>query len=82
MTSEQLDDVLSELRKIVRLLSILVTKDLSQREQIALLASAGFQPKEIAELIGTTPNTVSVTLHSVRKRAKSAKPKASKGSAP
>lgn len=68
MTSQQLDDVLSELRKIVRLMTLSMTKDLTQREQIALLSGAGLQPKEIAELIGTTPNTVSVTLVQIRKQ--------------
>lgn len=68
MTSQQFDDVLSELRRIVRLMTLSITKELSQREQIALLSTAGFQPKEIAELIGTTPNTVSVTLAHIRKQ--------------
>lgn len=68
MTSEQLDDVLCELRKILRLMTLSITKGLSQREQIAMLSAVGFQPREIAELIGTTPNTVSVTLAHMRKQ--------------
>lgn len=68
MTSEQRDDILSELRKIGRLLTLLVTKDLGQKEKIELLSSAGLQPKEIAELIGTTANTVSVRLTEIRKQ--------------
>ena len=67
MTSQQFDDIASELRRIGRLLTLLVTKDLSQKDKIALLSTAGLQPKEIAELIGTTPNTVSVTLAQIRK---------------
>ena len=62
------DDAVVQLRKVVRLLVFLVTKDLTQRDQIARLSSVGFQPKEIAELIGTTPNTVSVTLSALRKQ--------------
>jgi DNA-binding CsgD family transcriptional regulator len=58
-----------QLGRIVRLLTILVTRDMSQRDQIVLLASARFQPKEIAELIGTTPNTVSVTLSTIRRES-------------
>jgi DNA-binding CsgD family transcriptional regulator len=67
VTVEQFDEVLAELRKISRLLTLLLTRDLSQRDKIALLSTAGFQPKEIAELIGTTPNTVSVTLSTIRR---------------
>jgi len=67
VTLEQFDDVLGELRKMSRLLTLLVTKDMSQKEKIERLSSAGLQPKEIAELIGTTPNTVSVRLAEIRK---------------
>jgi DNA-binding CsgD family transcriptional regulator len=38
-----------------------------QRDQIAALARVGFTPKETAELLGTTPNTVSVYLSAIRK---------------
>jgi DNA-binding CsgD family transcriptional regulator len=68
VTTERADDILSELRKIGRLLTLLVTQDMSQKEKIALLSTAGFQPKEIAELLGTTPNTVSVTLAQMRRQ--------------
>lgn len=68
MTLEQFDDVLGELRKISRLLTLLVTTDMSQKQKIEVLSSAGLQPKEIAELIGTTPNTVSVRLAEIRKQ--------------
>jgi DNA-binding CsgD family transcriptional regulator len=67
VTPQDLDNVLSELKRISRLVTLLVTKDLAQKDKIALLSSAGLQPKEIAELIGTTPNTVSVTLAQIRK---------------
>lgn len=68
MTSQHLDNVLSELRRISRLLTLLVTKDLNQRDKIALLSTAGLQPKDIAELIGRSANTVSVTLSQIRKQ--------------
>lgn len=68
MTTEPRDEIVVELRKISRLLTLLVTRDLSQRDKIALLSTAGLLPKEIAELIGTTPNTVSVTLAHIRKQ--------------
>jgi DNA-binding NarL/FixJ family response regulator len=62
------EEVSEQLRRIVRLLTVLATKGMSQKDQVAVLASAGFQPKEIAELLNTTANTVSVTLHSLRKQ--------------
>jgi len=68
MTNEQ-QAVLQELRRISRLLTVVATKEVAtKRERISILADAGFEPKEIADLVGTTPNTVSVTLHSLRKR--------------
>jgi len=70
---DEMHDVVDELRKVKRLLSILVTKGLKQREQIDALSRVGFSPKEIAELIGTTANTVSVTLAQMRKQAATSK---------
>ncbi len=67
--SSETQDVVDELRKVQRLLSLLVTKGLKQREQIDALSRVGFSPKEIAELIRTTPNTVSVTLAQIRKQS-------------
>lgn len=65
------------LRTIVRLLAVQVSatevpgegRPRSQWEKIELLASAGMAASEIAEILGTTPNTVSVSL-AKRKRAK------------
>jgi DNA-binding CsgD family transcriptional regulator len=62
------DEVLHELRRINRLLSVIATQNLSQTERIASLARVGFSPREIAELLETTPNTVSVYLSQARKR--------------
>lgn len=63
------EEIIDELKKITRLLTVLVTKDMTQREQIQLLSSVGLAPREIAELIGTTANTVSVTLSVIRREA-------------
>ncbi len=66
MTSRD-DEIVDELRKMTRLLSVIATQGLIQRDQIAALARVGFTPKETAELLGTTPNTVSVYLSAIRK---------------
>lgn len=53
-----------------KLLSILITQDMQQVQAIPLLSKAGLQPKQIAELLGTTPNAVSVTLTKLKKKSK------------
>jgi hypothetical protein len=55
--------------KLVNLLALLLVQQRKQVEQIGLLSRAGFRPNEIASLLGTTPNTVSVQL-SAQKREK------------
>jgi CRP-like cAMP-binding protein len=61
-------ETLAELKRITRLLSLLATKDLeTQREKISLLASAGLEARDIAELLGTTRNTVSVAMSEMRR---------------
>jgi len=67
--------ILQELQRITKLLVLIATKDQAQKDQIATLSSIGFQPKEIANLLGTTPGTVSVTLSTIRKKAKGQKAK-------
>lgn len=63
-TNEQL---LEKTDQILRVLVSMATRDMNQREQIAFLNTSGFQPKAIADLIGTTGNNVRVTLTSLRK---------------
>ena len=59
--------VVDKLDQILRVLAALATKDMKQREQIALLNRAGLQPKAIADLLGTSSNTVRVELVALRK---------------
>ncbi len=69
--AEELDDQPDGLTafesKLVNLLALLLVQERKQPEQIALLSRAGFRPTEIARLLGTTRNTVSVQL-SIQKR--------------
>jgi DNA-binding CsgD family transcriptional regulator len=64
--TEEFDDQPSGLTafesKLVNLLALLLVQERKQPEQIALLNRAGFRPAEIAALLGTTRNTVSVQL--------------------
>ncbi|WP_321992541.1 hypothetical protein [Marispirochaeta aestuarii] len=61
--------VLEELQQIKKLLILLCLNNLDQKEQIRRLNFAGFQPKDIAEIIGTTSNTVRVTLNRLKNEA-------------
>ena len=56
--------------RLINLLALLLVKGLPQGEQIALLDRAGLRPSEIAEMLGTTANTVSVELSNRRKNKK------------
>jgi hypothetical protein len=56
--------------EIVRLLAIQVRSQYeSQADAIRELTKAGFGPTRIAELIGTTPGTVNVTLAKSKRSA-------------
>jgi DNA-binding CsgD family transcriptional regulator len=64
------DEILQELRRISKLLVLTATKDQTQKDRIVLLSRIGFEPKDIASLLGTTPGTVSVTPSIIKKKAK------------
>lgn len=63
------DDVLSEkLDMLIKLQAHLAVASLSsQKEKILFLGKVGLGPKAIAEILGTTPNTVNVALSTARK---------------
>jgi hypothetical protein len=63
-------------RKMTRLLEILVRLNLqgmkgdrSQNDMISLLDSVGCGQSEIADFLGTTTNTVNVSLYKAKRRA-------------
>ena len=58
------------LERIANLLALLVTHGKPQSEQINLLTGAGYSPAEIGALVGTTANTVSVTLYQLKSAKK------------
>ena len=57
--------------KLVNLLGLLLVQERQQGDQIDLLSRAGFRPTEIASLLGTTANTVSVRLSEQRRTKRS-----------
>lgn len=62
------DEIVNELKSIKRLLALQAIRDKDFKEQVTILNSSGFQPKEIGEIIGKTANAVSIALHRVKKR--------------
>lgn len=54
----------------VRLLVLLVKKGEVQQAMIHNLASAGFGTSRIANLLGTTPNTVNVAIQKAKRKKK------------
>lgn len=64
------EKTLFELQRISRMLALNLVKDLKTSEKYLMLNNAGFQPKEIAEILDTTPNTVRVELSKLKKKAK------------
>ena len=53
MNDEQFKELNQKLQLIAKLLSLNLVKDYpTQKEQIIMLSSFGFQPVEIAELLG------------------------------
>ena len=64
-------EISSKLDILIRLVAIGLCGDKTQREKISILDMAGLTPKAIAEMLGTTSNTVSVALSGLRRERKS-----------
>ena len=64
-----LKEISQKLDILIKLLAINLVKDTkTQKEQITLLSEVGFHPIQIADILGTTNNVVSVTLSSTKKQ--------------
>jgi DNA-binding CsgD family transcriptional regulator len=72
MDEKQFEAIRSRLDAIIRLQAATATQGKTLKEQVSLLSSSGFQPKEIADFLGKTPNHISVILHDLRKGKKQA----------
>ena len=64
------DEMLQRLDEMVRLLAIIAKRGTRQAELIVELGEQGLSPTRIAQLLGTSPNAVSVTLHKMREAKK------------
>lgn len=71
MEKEQFKELSDKLNLITRLLALNLVKDLkNQNEKILALSSFGFTPTIIAEMLGTSSNTVNVALSKFRREVK------------
>ena len=69
--SEKQFEILSEkIDTLIKLTAINALKDRSLTDQVEILSEIGLQPKEIATILGTDPNTVSVLKSRVKRRSK------------
>lgn len=66
-------EVLRKFDTVIKLLTISSLKGEKQLEKIKILSGEGLPPKEIADLIGTSANTVSVALNKIKNKPKSLK---------
>ena len=67
----ELDMKLSDdpaLKRLTNLVALLLIKGESQNEKLRILAAAGYSAAEIAGLVGSSANAVSVALHRLRKK--------------
>jgi DNA-directed RNA polymerase specialized sigma24 family protein len=62
-----IEDPINELRKSMKALLLVQIAGWKQREQVQLLDRAGFVQSEIAQIIGSTSNAVSVRLAELRR---------------
>lgn len=67
MNNDQFTEISKKLDTLSRLLALSLVAEKKQQDQIMLLGNVGLQPKEIADILDTTPNTVRVTLSTMRK---------------
>jgi len=81
MDDVQFKETINKLNIITRLLALNLVKDMkTQNEKILSLSSYGFTPTSIAEMLGTSSNTVNVALSRSRSKEKKQLVKKSTGS--
>jgi len=68
--ADRSDRVLAELRRVTKLLVLIAVEGKAQKEPIPRLSRVGFEPREIAQLLGTAPDTVDVTLRTARRASR------------
>lgn len=68
MTDVQFEEIIEKIEQLTRIVALSVINDKKRDDQLVLLSNAGFQPKDIASMVDTTPNAVRVRLSVLRKQ--------------
>lgn len=69
MAEKGLEDIARSVERISKILAGLLLKDIEeadQKQRIKRLKRCGFDNTEIANMLGTTANTVNVAVHSLK----------------
>jgi hypothetical protein len=67
MDVEQFNQLSSKMDTVIKLLAVNLVEGKGFKDQVSLLSAFGFQPKQIADILGKSPNNVRVMLHGIRK---------------
>jgi len=70
MDEKQFQILSGKIDIVIKLLALNVVEGKELKKQVSLLASSGFQPKDIADILEKTPNHIRVILYGVRKERK------------
>lgn len=67
MDETQFKQLSDKMDTIIKLLALNAVEGKELKNQVSILSSFGFQPKQIADMLGKTPNQIRVTLHRLRR---------------
>lgn len=70
MSDKQFNNLMQKLDILIKLTAFNLLKDKNKTEQIMILADLGLERQDIANIVGTTPSTVSVTLSQMKQKKK------------
>ncbi|MEM7700353.1 MAG: hypothetical protein AAF251_00305 [Pseudomonadota bacterium] len=74
MNEEILHEIDAKLDTLIRIQALLAVHGMdTQKDRVLFLNSAGVRPKDIASILGTTPNTVNVAIAKHKKASSKAK---------
>jgi DNA-directed RNA polymerase specialized sigma24 family protein len=66
MDEQQFKQLSNKIDTIIKLLALNAVEDKQLKDQVSILSSFGFQPKQIADMLGKTPGNIRVILHRLR----------------
>lgn len=70
MSGKDIEGICDRLDILIKLMVANVVSEKAYDDQVRILSSVGFQPKEIADFLNRTPNAVSIKLTELRKKIK------------